>query len=65
MALPHWAYGDPAQLAERAELKQKKCAACARAVVVLGRYACPAGLRFPDCRQDKKKGFVLLEGARQ
>lgn len=65
MALPFWAYGDPAEIAESMEIRKKNCSVCARAEVVLDRPVCTNSLRFPSCRRDKKKGFRLLEVPRK
>lgn len=63
MALPHHAYGDPAVIAERDELHRLSCGGCARAVKVLGVYMCPAELKYPACRKDSRRGYLLSKAA--
>lgn len=59
MALPAWAYGDPARIVEANEIRAKGCAVCVRAVFIGGDPRCSAGLKLPSCKADKKNGFKL------
>lgn len=59
MALPAWAYGDPARIVEANEIRAKGCAVCVRAVLIAGDARCGSGLKLPACRADKKNGFRL------
>lgn len=63
MALPAWAYGDPARIVEGDEIRAMGCAVCERAVFVGGQALCGSGLKRPACRQDKKNGFKLSPAA--
>lgn len=59
MALPSYAYGDPANIIERREIHVMGCAACVHSVVHLSKRACLTGYRFPLCQEDHEKGFRL------
>lgn len=59
MALPSWAYGDPAKIVEAGEIRARGCSVCVRAVFVGGKPYCGSGLKRPGCRSDKKNGFKL------
>lgn len=58
-ALPHYAYRDPALIVESNEIHGLGCMACGRAEVYLGRAICPNNLKYPACRHDPRRGFVL------
>lgn len=59
MALPGWAYGDPARIVEANEIRAKGCAVCVRAVFIGAEARCGSGLKLPACKGDKKNGFKL------
>lgn len=63
MALPHYAYGDPAKIVENQQLHRLGCAGCARAEWILDRPMCPNALKYPACKQDDKRGYVLSAAA--
>lgn len=63
MALPHYAYGDPAKLVESNELHRLGCNACARAELILGKPYCPNNLKYPACKRDSRKGYQLSRAA--
>jgi len=63
MALPSYAYGDPALIAERDELHRMGCRVCVRAERVLGETVCTTSLKYPACRQEPRKGYKLLASA--
>lgn len=62
-ALPGYAYGDPAKIVEAQEIRAKGCSVCVRATYVLGLPMCASSLKFPACRQDKKRGHKLTPEA--
>lgn len=49
-ALPHYCYGDPADVVERMELRDMGCKLCASHDVVLGRVVCT------DSRNESQRG---------
>lgn len=59
MALPAWAYGDPARIIEALEIRSKGCAVCVRAVFIAGDARCGSGLKLPACKRDPRNGFKL------
>lgn len=61
MSLHRHQYGNPADIIERRDIRDKGCRVCARAERAFGRAYCPNNLRFPTCRGDRKKGFKLIE----
>jgi hypothetical protein len=63
VALPGWAYGDPARIVEADDIRTKGCSVCARAVFVGGDVLCGAGLKLPGCKRDKKNGYKLAASA--
>ena len=63
MALPAWAYGDPARIVEADDIRAKGCSVCARAVFVGGDALCGSGLKLPACKRDKKNGYKLAASA--
>lgn len=58
MALPGWAYGDPAGIVEANELRQMGCKACERSL--FSGQACASGLRYPACKKNRRTGYRLL-----
>ncbi|MBI6944229.1 hypothetical protein JET76_23160 [Pseudomonas putida] len=63
MALPHYAYGDPAKLVESNQLHKMGCNGCARSERILGKTICSNDLKYPACRRDSKKGYKLSRAA--
>ena len=63
MAFPQYAYGDPARIVEGDQLHKLGCGGCARAVEVLGTSLCPNSLKYPACRKDPRKGYLLSRQA--
>ncbi len=59
MALPHYAYGDPAKQVESTELHRLGCKACARSERVLGLALCPNNLKYPACKGNPRDGYLL------
>lgn len=49
-ALPHYCYGDPADVVERMQLRDMGCRLCASHDVVLGRVVCT------DSRNESQRG---------
>lgn len=59
MALPQYAYRDPALQVEADELHRMGCKGCARAETMLGLSLCPSDLRYPSCKRNKRDGYLL------
>jgi len=62
-ALPGYAYGDPAKIAEAQELRALGCKVCVRAENMFGLSVCSSGLKFPACKNTPRNGYRLTPEA--
>lgn len=62
-ALPGYAYGDPAKIAEAQELRALGCKVCVRAEYIFGLPVCASGLKFPACKNIPRTGYRLTPEA--